>query len=209
MAAVGAVLVLAGCTPFADDASDTPGASPTNSADPATGPRSGEPMLLGQVTVWPSAGTRVGAAEGGAVHLEVALGPGSSATPIPVLATEEGVEIEVLGDGSAVLRDATGVAGGVASPAVTRADGEPASALQVGEHGVLTLVPSAPPADATVALWLAGRAVDSLDWAERADEGGRSLAVVPTAWPRQAGSAGGEGVWAVVAALLEEASRNQ
>uniref|UniRef100_UPI002028F971 DUF2599 domain-containing protein n=1 Tax=Actinotalea sp. C106 TaxID=2908644 RepID=UPI002028F971 len=45
--------------------------------------------------------------------------------------------------------------------------------------------------------------------AERADEGGRSLAVVPTAWARQAGSAGVEAVWAEVAALGEEASGNQ
>ena len=50
-------------------------------------------------------------------------------------------------------------------------------------------------------LWLADTAVTSLDWGER--EGGRSLAVAPTAWGRSASQAAEEMVWAAVAAQPE------
>ncbi|MCL3863112.1 DUF2599 domain-containing protein [Actinotalea sp. K2] len=220
-----ALLAVTACAPGADQGTATPSpaasASPAPSTSPTAGPsptasasalgdaREGEPLTVGQVTVWlsGSAALRDRGEDDAQIDVVLEVAPGSG--PTPVLATEEGVEVELLGDGSAVLRDTTGVVGGVASPAVTRQDGQPASALQVGRTGVLTLAPSPASLDtgttaATATLWLGGRAVESLDWVDRADEGGRSLAVVPTPWARRAGSAGVEAVWAEVAALDEE-----
>ncbi|WP_455604078.1 DUF2599 domain-containing protein [Cellulosimicrobium funkei] len=54
-----------------------------------------------------------------------------------------------------------------------------------------------------VVVPLGTRAVRSTDWGER--EGGRSLAVDPTAWARGAGQAGRELVWAQVVAAEPEA----
>ncbi len=54
-----------------------------------------------------------------------------------------------------------------------------------------------------VVVPLGTRAVRSTDWGER--EGGRSLAVDPTAWARSAGQAGRELVWAQVVAAEPEA----
>ncbi|MEV8030311.1 DUF2599 domain-containing protein [Cellulosimicrobium funkei] len=54
-----------------------------------------------------------------------------------------------------------------------------------------------------VVVPLGTRAVRSTDWGER--EGGRSLAVDPTAWARGAGQAGQELVWAQVVAAEPEA----
>ncbi|MCM3533422.1 DUF2599 domain-containing protein [Cellulosimicrobium funkei] len=54
-----------------------------------------------------------------------------------------------------------------------------------------------------VVVPLGTRAVRSTDWGER--EGGRSLAVDPTAWARAAGQAGRELVWAQVVAAEPEA----
>ena len=103
------------------------------------------------------------------------------------------------GDGSAVLRDADGaaVAGAVATGGarLTPTDGD----------RVLTLVgPTATDgADGAPGAWVTGVAVEATEWGER--EGGRSLAVTPSAWARGGGAAARELLWAQLVAAQPEA----
>jgi len=78
------------------------------------------------------------------------------------------------------------------------------TALVDARHAEVTLVPAAgTPSAWDVVVPLGTRALRSTDWGER--EGGRSLAVDPTAWARTAGQAGRELVWAQVVAAEPEA----
>ncbi|MET3973909.1 DUF2599 domain-containing protein [Cellulosimicrobium sp. 4261] len=101
---------------------------------------------------------------------------------------------------------------------VALVDAHRAEVALVGTAGTAagaTGAPGAPAEDADetattddAAAWdvvvpLGTRAVRSTDWGER--EGGRSLAVDPTAWARAAGQAGRELVWAQVVAAEPEA----
>jgi hypothetical protein len=116
--------------------------------------------------------------------------------PVLLLAGPDATTVEVLADGSAVLRDAAGavVVGVVAEGARLRAGGD----------GLVEVLPPARAegrdgVDGEVArVVVGGDAVLSADWADRGDEGGLSLVVVPRPWVRAAGAAGVEAVWSAL-----------
>jgi hypothetical protein len=108
------------------------------------------------------------------------------------------------GDGAA-LGDATGDEG-------VTTDGPSSGPLRLvlvdAHHAEVTLAPAGGTVGDGAAAWdvvvsLGTQAVRSTDWGER--EGGRSLAVDPTAWARAAGRAGQELVWAQLVAAEPEA----
>jgi hypothetical protein len=71
------------------------------------------------------------------------------------------------------------------------------SSLRDSSKGVLALYVRADDPEPT--LWFAGTAVDDTDWGVR--EGGKSLAVTPSAWARDGGLAASELTWAQLVAL--------
>lgn len=83
----------------------------------------------------------------------------------------------------------------------TTSGGDGAAGAPAGDAGGTRTPDDAAAWDVVVPLGT--RAVRSTDWGER--EGGRSLAVDPTAWARAAGQAGQELVWAQVVAAEPEA----
>ncbi|MDQ8041284.1 DUF2599 domain-containing protein [Cellulosimicrobium sp. XJ-DQ-B-000] len=90
---------------------------------------------------------------------------------------------------------------GTAGTAGTAPGGDDAASAPDGDPGETTTTDAAGAWEVVVPLGT--RAVRSTDWGER--EGGRSLAVDPTAWARAAGQAGQELVWAQVVAAEPEA----
>ncbi|WP_129336470.1 DUF2599 domain-containing protein [Cellulomonas endophytica] len=87
-------------------------------------------------------------------------------------------------------------------PAAPAADASGADDAPTGPGVVVTLtVPAGAVGD--VPLWLADVTVLDATWGQR--EGGRSLAVEPSAWARAGGQAAGVGVWAQVVAREPEA----
>lgn len=94
----------------------------------------------------------------------------------------------------------TGTAG-TAGMAGTTSGGDDAAGAPAGDADETATTDDAAAWDVVVPLGT--RAVRSTDWGER--EGGRSLAVDPTAWARGAGQAGRELVWAQVVAAEPEA----
>lgn len=182
-------LVLAGCSPDpaetpqppSPSAPPTPVADPT---DPAVVRATGTPLTSGAVTltvVAPGA-TPVLEADG-SVRLTGSVDGALVAAP-------EGTTLTVLTDGTGVVRDATGsfVAGLTTDP-------WGASLVQVGPEVVRL--------DDAAELWFTSVAVESAVWGEA--EGGRSLAVTPSAWARARGLAAQEGLWAQVVALAPDA----
>lgn len=173
-------LVLGGCWPLGDDKSSQeyePGGPPVTFAVGAVA-----------LTVVPTASF---AADGGtltvttdpdgSVRLEVA----SSSTTLETVATitvADGTRLEVLTDGSGLVRDDAAILAGI-SPKRARMVDDGQVVLSAGDGGV---------------LWMTDTAVLSLDWGNR--EGGSSLAVKPSAWGRSGTRAAAEMVWAVVAA---------
>ncbi|QAY64798.1 DUF2599 domain-containing protein [Xylanimonas allomyrinae] len=101
-------------------------------------------------------------------------------------------------DGGLAVRDADGtLVGGLSAPT----GGGRFTVVSPGRAELRwTTTPAAPQA---VAFSLGTRGIVSATWGER--EGGRSLAVVPTGWARDAGDAGRELVWAEVTAAQPEA----
>ncbi|QDP76978.1 DUF2599 domain-containing protein [Cellulosimicrobium cellulans] len=88
-----------------------------------------------------------------------------------------------------------------AGSAGTTSDADDAAGAPAGDADGAATTDDAAAWDVVVPLGT--RAVRSTDWGER--EGGRSLAVDPTAWARAAGQAGRELVWAQVVAAEPEA----
>ncbi|MFF8345334.1 DUF2599 domain-containing protein [Cellulosimicrobium funkei] len=88
-----------------------------------------------------------------------------------------------------------------AGSAGTTSDADDAAGAPAGDAGGTATTDAAEAWEVVVPLGT--RAVRSTDWGER--EGGRSLAVDPTAWARAAGQAGRELVWAQVVAAEPEA----
>ncbi|WP_340696975.1 DUF2599 domain-containing protein [Cellulosimicrobium funkei] len=88
-----------------------------------------------------------------------------------------------------------------AGSAGTASGGDDAAGAPAGDADETATTDDAAAWDVVVPLGT--RAVRSTDWGER--EGGRSLAVDPTAWARGAGQAGRELVWAQVVAAEPEA----
>jgi hypothetical protein len=135
------------------------------------------------------------------------------------LAAPVGMSLERLEDGSAVLRSGDGrVVGAVTAPVLGGAAAGSALRVQQAadrtDPGVLTWVVTVPvltdgtvedPPGGTVSATFAGSAVRDATWRDLAEEGGRSLAVVPADWARAGGLAAEELVWAELTAQQPEA----
>ncbi|WP_455606055.1 DUF2599 domain-containing protein, partial [Cellulosimicrobium funkei] len=107
-----------------------------------------------------------------------------------------------LGDAHRAAGTRVGTAGtATAGRAGTTSDADDAAGAPAGDAGGTATTDAAEAWEVVVPLGT--RAVRSTDWGER--EGGRSLAVDPTAWARAAGQAGRELVWAQVVAAEPEA----
>lgn len=161
-------------------------ASPDASPVPAAG-RTADDVRAQGVTV-ASGQVELTVLVRGAGEVTVRTEPDGSATfGVPaggaLVAAPADVTVEVLDDGSVVLADEGGVV--VGGLRVTDAAGLP-TRVEVVEPDLVLL-----PAGATEAAGPTGRlgttGIASLDWGER--EGGRSLAVEPTAWARTGGEA--------------------
>jgi hypothetical protein len=151
--------------------------------DPAVIRTTGTPVTSGAVTLTVSApGLAVTADPDGSARAAVPAGV--------LIASPAGLTITALTDGTAAVRDATGafVAGLTTDPWGT-------ALVQVGPEVVRL--------DDAANLWFTPVAVESAVWGEA--EGGRSLAVTPSAWARARGLAAQEGLWAQVRALAPDA----
>lgn len=201
-------------------AADRPAADPTAPEPPAAPDvghvRSGVAVASGPVTLWvrPDATTSVAVVSkpDGSATFDVALAGTAAGTPAsrPATATvhiaaPDGMTLEVLADSSVLVRDASGGAvGGLAplDPAAVGLDAryQPLSpellAMEIRLDG------ARPAPGATVSGWLGSETIHSLDWGHR--EGGRSLAVEPTAWARAGGRSAEEVLRATLAALEPE-----
>lgn len=229
--ALAALAVLAGCTGTGtgDGTPDGP-ASPTSSAaatltDPDSLRASGTAVTSGDVTltVWPPVAVAGPADEDGAVTLTVPLPQIEDATasvlPVATLVPPPGATLDLLGDDSALVRGADG--GVLAALGTPVLGGEAAGAglhLQVDARDDGTLdwsvvrpvltdgtVDADPSPAGTVTAVVAASALRSATWADRDDEGGLSLAVVPAAWARTGGLAAEEALWAQLVAQVPEA----
>lgn len=118
----------------------------------------------------------------------------------PVIALVSAGTFEPRVDGSVTVRaDGTAV-GGLSSPRGGRLHAVDDTHLEVRPGWDATPEDTAGAADVTTVLGTS--AVASTDWGDR--EGGRSLAVVPTDWAREAGQAGTDLVWAELVAADPE-----
>jgi hypothetical protein len=201
-------VALAGCTADApgDDGSATGTPTPAATAEPAVGSldevrATGTGLTVGDLTVrWQVAEDAPAPAEArdedGAATLTVTTGADGTAL---LIAPPDGTTAEALADGSVVLR-ADGVF--VAGLTGVGADGGFAPVATVRADGLLAWTGDA---GSSAAVTLATAAVRDATWADRDDEGGRSLQVVPTTWARTGGLAAEEGVWAQLVALEPEA----
>lgn len=166
-------------------ATATPAPSPSvQAADPAALRAAGLPVSSGPVTLTVSAAhVSVTAQDDGSVTV---------AAPGAQVVAPEGMTVEALSDGSAAVRDHTGafVAGVTAQPWGARL-------VQVDPE-VVRLT-----AEGDASIWFTSTAVHSAVWGEA--EGGRSLAVTPSAWARAGSLAAQEGLWAQVVALAPDA----
>lgn len=196
-------LVSAGCAPTVPEparatspapAPSTPPAAPTAAADLRA---VAEDAVEGLGVVAGTNLTRTGDdtdADGARTLTWTAQGGSWADDPQVVvhLVAAEGWTVTAAGDGSVVVHDEAGVARvGVAPPVVTTPEGasRPVVVPEATADGVLTLTleagPTAEdgaPGDVDLTLHASTTAVASLTWGDR--EGGRSLAVVPTAWAR-------------------------
>ncbi|GEL97948.1 DUF2599 domain-containing protein [Cellulomonas terrae] len=181
-------LVLVGCSPDPPEPSPapSPSATPTptvDPTDPAAIRATGTPVTSGAVTLTVSV-----------PGLAVAVDPdGSARAAVPgdaLVATPEGLTITALSDGTAAIRDGSGVfvAGLTTDPWGT---------------GLVQVRPEVVRLGDAADLWFTTVAVESAVWGE--NEGGRSLAVTPSAWARARGQAAQEGLWAQVVALAPDA----
>lgn len=173
------LVLLAGCTP----GSDRP--EPATAPAPQVSTPAGAPLTAGDVTVSlapPAADPTVD--QDGATTVSV--------TDTLLVTVPAGHTADLLTDGSVVLRDTDGTAVAAldVNGATTTLDGS-----------TLTLTPLAGSATAT----LATVAVRSATWGDRDDEGGRSLAVVPSDWARGGGLAVDTLLWAQLIAAVPEA----
>ncbi|ROS31743.1 DUF2599 domain-containing protein [Cellulomonas sp. PhB150] len=187
--AVAAVLLAAGCSataappaPTSEAASPTPTTPPLPSVPSV--PTASEVDAEGtavrsddaRIHVLAVEGVRVKqrAADDGSVHLTFVVPTGSTpTTPVAYLA---GTDAQPYADGTATA------GGGGLSPSRGR--------LGASSDGVLVLLPGG--AD-DVTVWFAGATIAKTRWAVQ--EGGRSLAVTPTAWARAGGLAAHDLVW--------------
>ncbi|MBO9554864.1 DUF2599 domain-containing protein [Cellulomonas sp.] len=211
VAPVSALLValLAACSEAAPDpAPTTPRAStvtPSPTPSPAPAPddsaaavrRDGTPVTSEAVTLTVRAtppGTVIPVPQDdGSVRATFPAVPPQDRT-VAVVAAPEGAVWDVLSDGTAVVRDAAGTLLAGVTPTGGR--------LQPVDDEVAALVVPDPGATG-VELWVATVAVEDADWGER--EGGRSLAVTPSAWARAGGLAAEAAVREQLVSLEPEA----
>jgi len=217
--------LLAGCAsgPFGPPVeADTP--TPTSPVAPGPTPRTaddvrtdGAALTAEDVTLMaeaPGQDPRIDALHDGSARLTVDVAEGSPAPArVMALAAPVGGSFDVQGDGSVVVRAADGsFTAGLAAPATTTrgellkarftADGADLLVLDVSRLDGGADLPAG-----AVTVWFASRMLDRpADWGDR--EGGRSLAVDPTAWARAGGLAAQEGIWAAVVAQEPEADTN-
>jgi hypothetical protein len=230
-AVLAPLVVLAGCTGSSapdpgPEATPEPSHLATLWLDGADGirdagatARSGEAELsyvppLGEVVGEPD--------EDGAVVLSTGLPEGGgdvSTIEVLSLAAPEGMALERLDDGTAVLRDGGGrVVGAVTAPVLGGAAAGTGLRVQQAadrtDPGVLTWEVTLPvltdgtvedPPGGTVSATFAGSAVRDATWRDLAEEGGRSLAVVPADWARTGGLAAEELAWSQLTARQPEA----
>lgn len=175
--------------PTSAPATATPTADPT---DPAVVRESGTPVTSGPVTLWVTApAVDVRTEDDGSVRVSAPAGS-------LLLAAPAGATVSALTDGSAVVLDAAGAfLGGLTS------DPWDVQVVQVGPEVVRLTTDSDQTATVSTGFWFTASAVASAVWGEA--EGGRSLAVTPTAWARAGSQAAREGLWAQVVALAPDA----
>ncbi|WP_454049941.1 DUF2599 domain-containing protein [Cellulomonas sp. Marseille-Q8402] len=180
--------------------------------------RAGEAAL----SVWPPLEEVAGVPdEDGAVPLTAGVPEGegwdSSVVTVLWLVAPEGMALERLDDGSAVLRDASGrAAGAVTAPVLGGAAvGSGLRVQAIGSDGALEWRVTLPvrtdgtveePPGGTVTATFAGSAVREATWRDLEDEGGRSLAVVPATWARGGSLAAEELVRAQLGADADSAT---
>ncbi len=161
--------------------------------------------------------------EDGTVRVVLSTAPGVDAAATVALAAPEGATLDVQADGSVIVRDGGGtfVAGLSVPHATTEAGATRTEHVRVdptSDEAVVTWsvtassgsaatspTPGTTPAPSVVTAELASSAVRSATWREIDDEGGRSLAVVPTTWAREASAAAAEGLWTQLVAIEPEA----
>ncbi|GIG21554.1 hypothetical protein Cch01nite_22780 [Cellulomonas chitinilytica] len=188
-ASVLLVTVLTACSRSAPDTVPTsPGppsttSTPTPSTPDDSAPavrRDGVPVTSGAVTLavrpTPPGTVTPAPQDDGSVRATFPVPPQD--TTVALVAAPEGAVWDVLADGTAVVRDAAGTLLAGVTPTGGR--------LERADDEVVRLVTPAPGATG-VELWVATVAVKGADWGER--EGGRSLAVTPSAWARAGGLA--------------------
>lgn len=234
VALVGLVAALAGCTGPSRPAGETAGVSspaPSGTSvatlmDPGSLRANGAAVASGDVTltVWPPDGLTASAPdEDGAVVLQVPLpqvADGTTATlPVATLVAPEGMSLDALSDDSTVVRGADGgVVAALTAPVLTgdAADAGLRVTVTGADDGTIAWsvtrpvrtdgsVETDPSPAGTVTATFAVTAVRSATWADRDDEGGQSLAVVPAAWARNGSLAAEEAVWAQLVALAPDA----
>ncbi|MEV8176966.1 DUF2599 domain-containing protein [Cellulosimicrobium funkei] len=163
-------------TPDADGADGVDGAS--GAVDGASGASGAEGATADGTDVGPAAGTPA---------------PGTPRVRVALVDAHR-AEVTLVGT-AGTAGTATAGSAGPASGA------DDAAGAPAGDAGGTATTDAAEAWEVVVPLGT--RAVRSTDWGER--EGGRSLAVDPTAWARGAGQAGRELVWAQVVAAEPEA----
>jgi len=177
-----------------------------------------ESFTLGGVTLVVSAASvAVTVPDDGTVAVDLTLSPDSPAATVAVegagsLEAGVGHTLLILNDAGAPTAaaappEAAGAPAAAAPPEAGPPDGQQATVrMRVPDptHAELELIAAGDrPASRTVRLVLADRALESASWGER--EGGRSLAVVPTAWARGAGAAGLDLLWSELVAIAPDA----
>lgn len=215
--------------PAASAAPSPTSAGSSGSPDAARVRSEGSVVRAGDLTlhVWPPLDdAAVTTGEDGDVALTAPLPAPLPATdgtaaelPAATFAPGEGLTLEALRDDTVVVRDAAGRAVGGLTPPVLSGDAAGSGArvrVLAGDDGTVTWSVVAPAgtsgtaaggtaAGGTVTGTAAGAALGSATWAERDDEGGRSLAVVPTGWGRAGGLAAEETLWSQLVTAVPEA----
>ncbi|MBT0994059.1 DUF2599 domain-containing protein [Cellulomonas sp. DKR-3] len=159
--------------------------------------RDGVPLTSGDVTlvvlpVAPHAGEPRTQDDGSARWEPAADDAGATASatsPTLLVAAAAPLDLDLLLDGTVVVRRGDAPVAGLSATGAGRL---------TGDGDVLELR-----GDGTAGVWLATTMVEDLDWGER--EGGRSLAVTPSDWARSGGLAADELVPAQVVAAEPEA----
>lgn len=187
VALAAAVLVLAACSAPAHRVDTSPVATPT----PTPAPPASVALTTGTVTITAqpldhAAVPTVTPQSDGSVRLSVSAGD-------TLLTAPPGTTFHALDDGSAVVEDGAG-----AFVAGVSDDG--AGVRLVQEHADSVRLTGAGP----TGVWVASVAVQDAVWGHA--EGGRSLAVTPSAWARAYSRAATAGLWSQLVAREPDAN---